>query len=293
MNLGFNMKGSYTLRLLRKGRVVAERSFDNIITNGGLERLMNGAGAALTTCYVGTGTSAPAVGNTTLATPLASTSTSVGATTANAGTAPYKNTYTKLFEFPLGAVVGNVTEIGVGWGSGLFSRALVLDGGGSPTALTVTASDILQVTYKIEQTPGVTSTTGSFLLNGSSLGYTARIINVTQNAFSYMATNGYMNPSFWAGVYETGTLAAITDAAPTGAGAGMNSSTNAAYTSGTYERSATISFALANGNFAGGIGSMVVVVGNGWTYHIVFASPIMKTASQTLSLGVKYSISQG
>ena len=38
MNLGFNMKGSYTLRLLRKGRVVAERSFDNIITNGGLDR---------------------------------------------------------------------------------------------------------------------------------------------------------------------------------------------------------------------------------------------------------------
>ena len=292
MNLGFNMKGSYTLRILRKGRVVTERSFDNIITNGGLERLMNGAGAALTTCYVGTGTSAPAVGNTTLATPLASTSTSVGATSANAGTAPYKNTYTKLFEFPLGAVVGNVTEIGVGWGSGLFSRALVLDGGGSPTALTVTATDILQVTYKIEQTPSVTSTTGSFLLNGASLGYTARIINVTQNAFSSMATNGYMNSNFTAGVYETGTLAAITDFSPTGAVAGASAAT-VAYTSGTYERSATISVALANGNFAGGIGSMVVIVGGGWTYHIVFASPIMKTASQTLSLGVKYSISQG
>ena len=292
MNLGFNMKGSYTLRILRKGRVVTERSFDNIITNGGLERLMNGAGAALTTCYVGTGTSAPAVGNTTLATPLASTSGGTGATTANAGTAPYKNTYTRLFEFPLGAVVGNVTEIGVGWGSGLFSRALVLDGGGSPTALTVTATDILQVTYKIEQTPSVTSTTGSFLLNGASLGYTARIINVTQNAFSNMATNGYMSSNFTAGVYETGTLAAITDAYPTGAVAGASTAT-AAYTSGTYERSATISVALANGNFAGGIGSMVVIVGGGWTYHIVFASPIMKTASQTLSLGVKYSISQG
>ena len=291
MNLGFNMKGSYTLRILRKGRVVTERSFDNIITNGGLERLMNGAGAALTTCYVGTGTSAPAVGNTTLATPLASTSGGTGATSANAGTAPYKNTYTRMFEFPLGAVVGNVTEIGVGWGSGLFSRALVLDGGGSPTALTVTATDILQVTYKIEQTPSVTSTTGSFLLNGSSLGYTARIINVTQNAFSSMVTNGYITSTMTAGVYETGTLAAITGF-PTGASAGATV-TVAAYTAGTYERSATISVALANGNFAGGIGSMVVIVGGGWTYHIVFASPIMKTASQTLSLGVKYSISQG
>ena len=291
MNLGFNMKGSYTLRLLRKGRVVAERSFDNIITNGGLDEIITG-GSALSRCYVGTGTSAPAVGNTTLATPLASTSTSVGATTANAGAAPYKNTYTKMFEFPLGAVVGNVTEIGVGWGSGLFSRALVLDGGGSPTALTVTASDILQVTYKIEQTPGVTSTTGSFLLNGSSLGYTARIIRVAQNAFSNVVTNGGLNANFSVSMYETGTLAAITDYDPTGAVAGA-SATTAAYTAGTYERSATISVALANGNFAGGIGSMTVHVGGGWTYHIVFASPIMKTASQTLSLGVKYSISQG
>ena len=290
MNLGFNMKGSYTLRLLRKGRVVAERSFDNIITNGGLDEIITG-GSALSRCYVGTGTSAPAVGNTTLATPLASCDRT-SRTSANAGTAPYKNTYTGMYTFPLGAVVGNVTEIGVGGYWGLFSRALVLDGGGSPTALTVTATDSLQVTYKVEQTPGVTSTTGSFLLNGSSLGYTARIIRVAQNAFSNVVTNGGLNANFSVSMYETGTLAAITDYDPTGAVAGA-SATTAAYTAGTYERSATISVALANGNFAGGIGSMTVHVGGGWTYHIVFASPIMKTASQTLSLGVKYSISQG
>ena len=168
----------------------------------------------------------------------------------------------------------------------------MLDGGGSPTALTVTATDSLQVTYKIEQTPGVTSTTGSFLLNGTSRGYTARIIAVTQNAFSSVVTNNYMNANFTVSLYETGTLAAITDFAPTGASAGATVTT-AAYTAGTYERGATVAVALANANFAGGIGSMTVHVGGGWTYHIVFASPIMKTASQTLSLGVKYSISQG
>jgi hypothetical protein len=130
-------------------RVVADW-FDNLILDGGLNRM--GTADFWTYCRVGTGSTAPSAEQSALVAQVASTNNE----TANvAGYDTVGNLYskhTKTFRFAAGDAEGNLAEVGVGWaasGATLFSRALILDGMGDPTTITVLSDEYLDVTYEL------------------------------------------------------------------------------------------------------------------------------------------------
>lgn len=126
----------------------------------------NTAGDSTTTlfrrCSVGTGTAEPSVNDTGLVSVLATVSGANQQVTNNLiqevieGVNYLKWTNSKTFSFPIGGVVGNISEVGV-FGSTLtsvnsdilFSRTLIKDEQGNNTTITLTAEDQLIVTYTL------------------------------------------------------------------------------------------------------------------------------------------------
>jgi hypothetical protein len=252
-----------------------------LITNIGLDRLAQGAWGAW--CRIGTGTTAPANADTALVSQSASTSNVIGSTQTNAGASNYESKHTVSYEFALGAVVGNMAEIGVGWassGATLFSRARIVDGGGSPTTITVLITEILQATYRLTAFPTLTDSTSTFLVSGVSTTYVSRLANAaTYLNIGYNASELISGPTM--NVYN-GSLGAITGA-PSGSFTAINTGATTAYVPGTYYRENSFTAALAQGNLAGGI-SAVLFSGGGANCQISFSPVIAKDSTKTLSL---------
>jgi len=261
----------------------------NLITNIGLDRI--GQGAAIGSfCRIGTGTTTPANSDTQLVSQSASTSTSVGtASTVNAGAPDYQTEYTATFEFALGAVVGNMAEIGMGWastGATLFSRARIVDGGGSPTTITVLATEILQATYRVSLFPTLTDTSGTVDISGVTYNYTSRVLNAPGvrniNLGNWLGTLHTIN------AYDATALAAITASSVSGPSTPLTAGTFQAYVDGSYQRDFTISAAIAVGNLTGGIDLIVTNVGNAvapvFITQTLFSPNIPKDNTKTLSM---------
>ena len=85
-------------------------------------------------------------------------------------TSPYYISHIVEYHFAIGAAAGNLSELGVGWassGTTLFSRALILDSGGTPTTITVLSDEYLYVTYEHRFYPSETDATGSIVFTGN------------------------------------------------------------------------------------------------------------------------------
>lgn len=291
--LDVGMSGEYRFTVLNKDRSVKSVSpwVKNLITDIGMDRI--GSGSSIGTyCRIGTGTTAPANADTQLVSQSAQTSALAGATSsANAGAPNYESTFTATYEFALGAVVGNMAEVGIGWattGATLFSRALILDGGGSPTTITVLVTEILQVTYRFTLWPVLTDATGTVVISGVSYAYTARASNVG----TVLAANvlGSLLLSA-AGAGYNGAIGATTSV-PAGSNAALTASSLTAYTNGTYYRDYTLSAAIGAVNLAGGI-RCITANGAGtsggvnFRTQIEFTPPIPKDNTKVLSLTMR------
>lgn len=170
--------------------------FHNIITDDGVGYFANcpyggaygGQVAIFGQCAVGTGSGTPAVSDTTLFDYLVSTnndwtnSTGTGYVAAASPTPPYWWNQNQ-FVFATGVAAGNLTEIGiypmgVTYGSGLFSHALILDSNGNPTSITVLSDEVLTVTYQTNFYIDLTDHSFSFPLNGTTNTGTYRMLDV-------------------------------------------------------------------------------------------------------------------
>lgn len=143
----------YVAEVLRSDGTVVRRSGEspNILTQYGLDVLNGSNTDSLVNLIVGKGTNVPSLSDTT----LTDASTSIGGVQ---GSTRYDRTGTyhfcesaRVYTFNQGAIVGNITEVGLTVGSGanagkVGSRALFLDVNGNPTAITVLADEILRVT---------------------------------------------------------------------------------------------------------------------------------------------------
>lgn len=270
-------------------RFLAE--FDNLITNGGLDRL----GAATTTnqvishVQVGTGSTAPANTDSALANYLAGTNRSFNNSASYGGNPTYHTEVTYTWEFDQGAAAGNLSEIGVGWAASgsLFSRALIVDGGGSPTTITVAAIEFLAVTYKLRMYPPTTDTTGTITLDSVDYDYTIRPSYAGGATWRYHGLYGYGTSNGTPAVYD-GVIGALT-AGPSGATIANMTESYAAYSSGSYKRTLTAAATIAQGNLAGGIRSIYLPI-YGWAaspqmaWQCQFDPAIPKDNTKTLSL---------
>jgi len=283
--------------------------FDNLILDQGLEAIgtnPQGNESLIRYCRLGTGTSAPSNSQTVLDTQVAASgSNPTGSSNSNEGTPLYRVTQTVYWTFAQGAVVGNISEIGVGWGSigaTLFSRALILDGSGNPTTITLVSIDQLTVYYRLRFTPPITDGTGTLTLSGTGYTYTLRIADI--NIFmvgSGSSTIGRLYPDFFRAntaytrSHPAGcTIGAITGyPSGSGVGCGSYSTTNTAYTPGSYTLRTVMSFGIGDLNAAGGIGGLVVQSYGWMIIQAVFGTTIPKNNTKTMSFGIDYSWSRG
>lgn len=297
------IRGFYRMRAVRadgSSRLLADW-FPNLITNGGLDQFA--AGSQFAVCAVGSGNTAPAVTNTQLVSLVGSTTTSAVISQTTQSSSPYMSAYEIQFQFAIGGATGNLSEVGIGASTtNLFSRALILNGGGSPTTITILSSEALYVDYTLQIFPPLTDVTGTVTLNGVVYNTTVRASNVTSPTF-WCGPNvglGLGNPNANYSTFVTdGTIGAITAGISGGTGnTGTFSITNGPYTNGSYSYAVSVSYALTAANYANGIQAWGLTM-NGSSngrgcFQIGFASGgsppgIAKTASYTLVLNAQMS----
>lgn len=309
IELKSELEGIIKLEIIKEDGTLKEAEglnipFYNLITNVGLDALGNGyaitgsGGGVFRYCKVGTSSTTPTVLDTTLGAQTGSVSLS-GVITNNIQytTEPYYSSHSTIYTFAIGAVSGNLTEIGFfsdSTGGTMWSRALIKDSGGNPTTLTLLATEQLKVTYTvIRYIPS--SLTGSFTLNTngtpSTINYNIIPANISSTLSSWKAGKVVCYTGDILYSYETNTLGSITSS-PSGTSreAGI---TVSSYTPGSFVSNLTVNVAPSNYNFTTGIGSLAFFnsqFGESYTgYQCSFSPKIMKTSSQTLSIGIRLS----
>ena len=297
--------GWFRNMILDRGlRTIIEYSSSNLPNNG-----MLGA------CYVGDGTAQPAATQLGIMGTLKGSAGVVNqsATVTYLGSPTYAREALFQYIFPLGNVVGTIAEVvialpGYATSAG-FSRALITDGSGNPTTLTLSATDQLTVYYKLTIAPQLTDITGSVVLDGITYNFVGRASNVsnwlpsgvTSNALS--ATYGYLQSqtattrSFLIGG-PTSVIGSITGSPSNTVAGDATSCTLGAVTSTAngFYRDVTFTWVPGAGNVAGGIKTLRH--GNGSNdgntqycfFQYEFDTPIPKINTQTLTLTFRFAL---
>jgi hypothetical protein len=306
------LHGHFTMTVSggKRGTVVLA-DFDNMILDAGLNYVAGGGTQASTYCQVGTGTTAVAAGQTALANYLANTAVVQrdwgGAGTYVAGPPAYKWDY-KTYRFNTGVATGNLTEVGIGWttSGNLFSRALILDGGGSPTTITVLSDETLDVTYTL-RAYAPADVTGTITLAGVNYDFTLRGAAMASGGTGtwnpgHIMTTGMANAAAANAPVYSGAISATPGGVPSGSNAsGSAVCTVSAYVANSLQRNVEYRLDLSQANLGGGFRSMYFSVtgnlGGGGSlpthaYQIEFSPNVPKDNTKVLRLNFTFSLSR-
>lgn len=286
IKIPIKVKGFIHPQVFKDGKLVRElKPFPNLMTNRGRDRLAGTSSWASSGsyCFVGTGNTAPAVTDLSLDSQLAKVVRDSGTDTV-VGSPDYYHQTESVFKFAVGAVAGNVAELGFSTTStdaDLCVRELVRDGGGSPTTIPVAADEQLIITYifrKYVPTGDYTGTTPE------GVSYTLRAARAT-NSLNWSATSGFQSGAGDVSAYS-GSLGTIEDFSPGGSQVGSTASnvlTPSAYTSGDYALTytGTVPGADCNGTIQsmkwfGNFGTIVL--------QIEFGAALVKTSSDKIDI---------
>lgn len=265
-------KGRFRLcvRDVETGEVTKDTGwFDNLITNSGLDQVGSDNPTGMSyypefaqSAFVGTGNTTPAYTDTQMTSYLAHVGGNhvYSATSYVAGPPAYW-TVTASWDFAAGSATGNIAEVGVGsvyatspLNYTLFSHALVLDGSGNPTTITVLSTEVLTLTYELRCYIDVTDHTGTATISGTSYSITWRPWGITSGP---SLTVPLSNASYGWSFLEVSNQPLSADTTnPSGGTANNTAPTPATYTNGSYQTSATWSFGINDGNVSGGIQTM-------------------------------------
>ena len=128
---------------------------DNLILDTGIQKLLTSTAFSNNVCgYMSVGTASNPV-NTSQTSLLGRLATTSRAQKESFGyNEAERFGWTRMsVQFDKGAAAGNISELGAGWDSigSLFSRAIILDSSGLPTAITVLPDEFLTVTYELRR----------------------------------------------------------------------------------------------------------------------------------------------
>lgn len=276
--------------------------FDNLITDAGLNAIGT-LQSWMSECRVGTGNATPVVGNTALQSQVATTTGIFGSPIQSAqGSAPYYGYGRKVFRFAAGVAAGNLAEIGIADQSAgvLFSRALILDGDGDPTVVTVQSDEFLDATYELRVYPPLVDVTDTITIDSVDYDIVTRAASVTTvqywnavGAFSNGCAGGVFAAELW-----DGTIGAITSA-PSGTSSSYSSNASSSYSNNSLFREGNLTWNLAAGNFVGGIDAATWTLGasNGaggmGRMQCSFSPAIPKTSADILSLVFRHTWARG
>ena len=296
------MEGWYKLeavRLDKDGREVSRRVladwFPNLITDFGLNTVGTTA-TWLQLCAVGSGSNVPVNADTALQTLVASKLNTFSSTSGAQSSAPYYTFRTNVYRFAPAAGSQNLTEIGVGTNAtSLFSRALIVDSGGSPLTITILVGEILDATYQFRLRPPTVDATGIVTIAGVNYDFTLRAANVTSvsvTGWIVIGTPGSLFQHREGGHFTfSGSIGAITSQ-PSGAGAQTVTISSAAYGNNNLYRDSTVTFGLAEGNVTGGAKSVLMFFQNAG-YQVEFTPAIPKDATKSMTLTFRQSWARG
>lgn len=295
MKIPMTVKGFFRLQVMRADgtKRLDTGWFANLITNGGLDQL--GAGGYLTSCFVGTGNTAPVNANTALVAQVGSTSSIISSTAQVLPSTPYYGSRVNTYNFPAGTATGVIAELGVGAiGTALFSRALVKDGSGNPTTVTVTAGEFLNVLYELRIYPPLSDVTGSVTISGTAYNFTARAANVGSSINWAPSQLGDAGGPQSLTIFSGG-ISDVTGG-PVGASAPETSGVEGTYTGGSFFNTRNSTFQIGAGNF-GGVESFLAIMGqqNGafGEMQVGLSAPIPKDNTHALSLTMSQSWTRG
>ena len=284
--------------------------FDNLITNAGLDQI--GTYSPYNTnynipyigtiAYVGTGNTAPAYTDTALTAYLASSNYQSGgafstSTYVPAGTNPGYIYWTATYIFPAGTATGTLAEVGVGELAGaspgtklLFSHALIVDGSGNPTTITVLSTEQLNVVYELQLMIDPTVYTGTITYNSVTynLSWLPSNVNATYNGPISQTDLG--TATEWTTfLVWNGSIQGVTQQ-PTGTSTGNGSApTLTSYVSGNYYITATWSGGINDWNLTGEITAITLRSNLGFQYQIGISPAIPKTNYYSMTFTCTFS----
>lgn len=278
----------------RRGHKVLADWFPNLITDAGLN-VIGTSSAWLTACRVGTGNATPSTADTALESQIAGTSTRQDNNTSALNESPYYASRTITYRFGAGAAAGNIAEVGIGTaatGGTLFSRALILDGEGNPTTITVLSDEVLDIVYQIRVYPPLSDVEDEINISGTPYNYTLRAADAgsaTRWALAETGARGGINSVTGVGsrarVYN-GSIGAITGT-PSGTSSQSTSSDDIPYGNNDLYRDFSFTWGLNSANFMAGISATHTTFGTADSFgaiQIGFSPAIPKNNTQTLTL---------
>ena len=327
IDLKLGLAGFYKMEAVSartgKKRVLADW-FPNLITDFGLNALGSEVKDRLVVCSVGSGTTAPSNSDTALSSPVALTDTTKDGSDIVGASAepPYYGWRRTTKRFDIGVAAGNLSEVGMSSREStnpivadpLFSRALILDGNGDPTTITVLSDEYLDVTYELrvyapatdlvqtitDAETGVTHTVTTRAANVTSVGaglatgipalssWGTFNIGLGNFQLNGVGSSSSTSPAGLPRVYN-GDIGPVT-ALPSGSVIGSSTTqtysiSNAAYSNNSLERTATIVTNLDYANASNR--SLVFAFRGGGIWQSQIDPAITKTSTDLLTFGVK------
>lgn len=292
------VEGFYRMHAVKRDGVTRARSsewFHNLIVDTGMDQLAT-TFSPISHCQVGTGNTAPAVGDTSLVAEIAETSTIQSGTQTENASSPYDIRVSRTYRFGQGAAEGNLAEVGVGTATILFSRELIRDGMGSPTTFPVASDEYLDVEYEIIVYPPLVDDTDTITVtNSGSHDTTMRAAGINSGGGAWQLKSGGIFEATQADNYAVaydGALGSVTGSPSGTSDAGASSALS--YTPGNFYRDAQHSYGLNEANFGTGILSVQSRFGNSQSVSVSQRSTlrfqceydpvISKTSADTLTL---------
>lgn len=316
---GVGFKGFFTVRLIdaRTGLVKRRLSFPNLITDAGLDAIGEDAGTdgrideLISRMAVGTGSTTPNVSDTSLVSEVARTADSAGIGNGLSSGPSFDYWEWEIsFQFDQGEANANLTELGLfsnDAGGPMWARQLLQDAGGSPTTITKTSDDILQIVYTLRVYPDKSVRTSNLTIDGTSTTLSRQPQEVdVANEWGRGGTPADRGMLYQFGVWAGSDVRVYEDNTPPGdfvsrgpanpatsedVGAGGYSF--AAYTGGTFQRDLEVIASVNEGNFAGGVGAVEGRINDVFTrghpFITFFDPPIPKADTDELTLQIRYS----
>ena len=310
-----SIEGLFRVEKLKDGEVVFDSGFQhNLVTNVGLDYWMTIKGEEtpsinnpLARIVIGSGNAEPVPQSTHISGSILGTFVTF-VPRASWVNDPVDGYYGKLvvtYNMPVGAVVGNASEIAIGPSeatsppyNAAHSLMLIRDENGNPTTITVLADEQLRVTWELRvyldmaedahYKVVVGDVEHDVVMRPALLGYSAAFYDGTARFVAN--TGGYHTHS--ARLFGTDVLAAKTgEPSSSGGLEAFDAVTPATYTKGNFYRDVTLVADSSQANFSGGIGS--AVFGNFWgKYQMSFSPKIDKNNLKRLTLTFRHSIAR-
>ena len=285
------IRGEYELYKRKAGtnEVLEILKFSNLITDNGLQQMGNSP-YLIEYCQLGSGNTDPSVTDTALANKHSAvyyTSFSMSCLT----TPPCTHTSTIKYTFNPGVVTQPISEIGISpaTSGNLFSRTLLKDSNDNPTTLTLQSDEYLDVYYYVKTDPILTDIPFSLDIEGVNYTGIIRSLRVTDNNFWKSVSGSFRSGALIYSLTFPGTMPTTLSNSSTPTGTGVFSSS----TTVSYPANSKIIYRTHTWTPAAGAMSVKSVIFSG-DYNspaigVEFATPIAKSASQTLTLTVSFS----